>query len=217
MVDTALLPAIRAAIKANELGSISPYCLSYARKGSSGASFGVFQGDTNVNHDARATLLEALQTFGADEPTCNRILAAVGQPCPDGNPLAAADASLANEALASDDGKRLVDAMDDDIFEVVLGELDSCVAAASKRNQTIAPEALLYIALWVNMTGAPDTLCKWLSGTQEVGLTPPVGPTVTALNLQNYLQANTYFRLHPKNFVHMGDSVKAALPLLPAV
>jgi hypothetical protein len=29
--------------------------LSYARLGVSGASFGIFQGDTNVNHEARAT------------------------------------------------------------------------------------------------------------------------------------------------------------------
>jgi hypothetical protein len=216
MVDTALVPAIRAAIRANELGSVSPYCLSYARLGSSGASFGIFQGDTNVNHQARATLLTALQTFGADPPTCDRILAAVGRPCPNGNPLSPEDTKLANDALSSDAGIQLVDQMDGNLLSVVLGELDSCIAAAATRNQTIASDALLYIALWVNMTGAPDTLCKWLSGTQEVGLAPPVGPVVTALNLQNYLQANTYFRLHPKNFVHMQDSVNTALPLLPA-
>ena len=38
---------------------ISPnvsYELSYAQLGASGASFGVFQGDTNVSHTARATL-----------------------------------------------------------------------------------------------------------------------------------------------------------------
>jgi hypothetical protein len=74
--------------------------------------------------------------------------------------------------------------------------------------------AQLYIALWVNMTGAPDTLCKWLSGTQEVGLAPPAGAVVTPQNLESYLQANTYFRLHPKNFVHMQDSVLAGAALL---
>ena len=57
---------------------------------------------------------------------------------------------------------------------------------------------------------------KWLSGTQEVGVAPPVGPAVTALNIQNYLQANTYFRIHPKNFVHMQDSVNTARSLLLA-
>ena len=216
MVDTALLPAIHEAIKENELGSVSPYCLSYARLGSSGASFGIFQGDTNVNHNARATLLKALEVAGADTATCNRILAAVSRPCPGGNPLSPEDTKLANDALSSEAGKHLVDNMDDDLLSVVIGELDTCIAAAATRNQTIVSEALLYIALWVNMTGAPDTLNKWLSGTQEIGLAPPVGPSVTALNIQNYLQANTYFRVHPKNFVHMRDSVNAALPLLPA-
>ena len=60
MVDTALFPAIRAAIKQNELGNASPYCLSYARLGQSGASFGIFQGDTNVNPLARSTLTDVL-------------------------------------------------------------------------------------------------------------------------------------------------------------
>lgn len=68
----------------------------------------------------------------------------------------------------------------------------------------------------VNMTGAPDTLNKWLSGSQEVGLAPPVGPVVTQQNLQNYLHANTYFMLHPRDFVHLQDSVQSAIPLLPA-
>ena len=40
MVDKSLLPAIRETIKQNEIGSRTPYELSYARKGKSGASFG---------------------------------------------------------------------------------------------------------------------------------------------------------------------------------
>lgn len=216
MVDTTLVPAIRGAIKENELGNASPYALSYARLGASGASFGIFQGDTNVNHTARATLLRALQANATDAGATGRIMAAVSQPCPNGNPLSAEDSAAADQALSCDAGRALVDAMDDTLLNVVLGELDSCIAAAATRKQTIDAQALLYIALWVNMTGAPDTLNKWLSGTQEVGLAPPVGPVVTPQNLQNYLQANTYFRLHPRNFVHMQDSVAAALPLLPA-
>jgi hypothetical protein len=216
MVDTALVPAIKSAIKANEIGDASPYVLSYARLGASGASFGIFQGDTNVNHTARATLLKALQANGTDADAVTRIMAAVSQPCPNGNPLSPDDTIAANAALSSDGGQALVDAMDATLLNVVLGELDSCIAAANTRTQTIDPEALLYIALWVNMTGAPDTLDKWLSGTQEVGLAPPVGPVVTPQNLQNYLQANVYFRLHPRNFVHMQDSVNIAVPLLPS-
>jgi len=216
MVDTTLVRPIRGAIKENELGNISPYRLSYARLGASGASFGIFQGDTNVNHTARATLLSALQAANTDADAVARIMAAVSHPCPNANPLSADDSAAADAALSCVGGRALVDAMDDTLLSVVLGELDGCIAAAATRNQTIDPQALLYIALWVNMTGAPDTLNKWLSGTQELGLAPPVGPVVTPQNLQNYLQANVYFRLHPRNFVHMQDSVTAAVPLLPA-
>ena len=106
--------------------------------------------------------------------------------------------------------------MDQELLAVVLSELDSSIAAAASRNLTVEAGALLYIALWVSMTGAPNTLNKWLAGTQEVGLAPPIGPVVTSLNIQNYLRANTYFRIHPKNFVHMQESVKSALGLLPA-
>jgi hypothetical protein len=214
-MDASLLPAVRLAIQQNELGNASPYCLSYARLGVSGASFGIFQGDTNVNHLARDTLRQALQVMGAPDDACDRIIAAVSQPCPDGNPLSDDDAALADGALASVAGRAMVDAMDDRLLQVVEGELDTCLAAANTRGQSIAPVALLYIALWVNMTGAPDTLNRWLCGTREVGLASPVGPTVTQQNLENYLQANTYFRLHPRNFVHLYDSVTAAVSLLP--
>ena len=215
-MDATLVPAIREAIKQNELGNASPYCLSYARLGASGASFGIFQGDTNVNHTARSTLVSVLQSAATPADTIGRIIAAVSQACPNGNPLTPADTTLANAALCSPAGQTLVDQMDSVLLQIVLGELDTSVVSASTRNQTIEPAALLYVALWVNMTGAPDTLNKWLSGIQEVGLAPPVGPMVTQQNVQNYLHSNTYFMLHPKNFVHLQDSVQAAIPLLPA-
>ena len=215
MVDTALLPAIHEAIKQNELGAVSPYCLSFACLGSSGASFGIFQGDTNVNHTARATLMQIIQGAGAPTATVTRIMAALGQACPNGNPLSTADTTLCNNALSAPAGVQTVDQMDSTLLQVVLGELDSCIAAAATVNQTIDPVALLYIALWVNMTGAPNMLCSWLSGTAELGQAPPIGPTVTRSNLENYLQASSYFRLHPRNFVHMQDSVNIAAALLP--
>lgn len=216
MVDTTLIPAIREAIKQNELGAASPYCLSYARLGASGASFGVFQADTNVNHVARATLVQALQADGADPTAITRVLAAVSQACANGNPLSTADTLLTNDALASPRGQELVNAMDGELLNVVLAELDTCISAASGRTCTIDPVVQLYIALWVNMTGAPSTLNQWLSGTQEAGLAPPIGPVVTKQNIEAYLQANTYFRLHPHNFVHLQTSVAAAVPLLPS-
>ena len=217
MVNTALLPAIREAIKQNEIGSASPYCLSFACLGSSGASFGIFQGDTNVNQTARAALMAILQSQAIDINTINRIMKLLGQACPNGNPLTPDDAELANSVLVSDSDKIAVDAMDDRLLQIVLGELDSCIAAAQTRNTSLDPTSLLYIALWVNMTGAPATLNRWLRGEAVLDLASPAGPTVTPQNLEIYLQANTYFRIHPKNFVHMQQSVQCGARFLPAM
>jgi hypothetical protein len=215
VVDRVLVPAIKMAIQQNELGNASPYTLSYARLGASGASFGIFQGDTNVNHVARDTLRQILVAAAIPPETCDRIIVSVSRACPQGNPLSEAETQQADTALASEAGRALVDAMDDRLLEIVLGELDTSIAAAATLRHTIESVSLLYMALWVNMTGAPSTLNKWLAGTAEAGVAPPVGPAVTRQNIETYLLANTYFRLHPRNFVHMTDSVTAAQHLLP--
>jgi hypothetical protein len=213
MVDQALYPAIRAAIKQNELGDASPYCLSYARLGQSGASFGIFQGDTNVNPHARSTLTDVLNAAGVADDAVAAILAAVSKPLPDGNPLSSEDTGTVDAALASDLGRPLVDAMDDQLMQTVLAGIDSCLAASGSRS--IDPEAQLYLALWINMTGAPTTLCRWLEGTEIAGLAPPAGATVSAQDIGNYLQASAYFRENPRNFSHMQASVAAGTGQLP--
>lgn len=214
MVDTALFPAIRAAIKQNELGNASPYCLSYARLGQSGASFGIFQGDTNVNALARSTLTAVLNAAGIADATVASIVAAVSHPLPNGNPLSPNDTGLANAALASTLGQPIVDQMDGQLMQTVLNGIDSCIAASGAR--PIDPEAQLYMALWINMTGAPTTLAKWLAGTVVGSLAPPDGATVSAADLQNYLLASAYFRNNPRNFPHMQASVATGVALLPA-
>jgi hypothetical protein len=215
VVDSALLPAIREALRQNEIGDASPYVLSYARLGVSGASFGVFQGDTHVDPDARATLRKALQAAGADGQTCDRIIAAVTPPCPDGSPLSKADQQLADAALSSPAGRTIVDAMDDRTLAVILRELDSSIGAAAVQGFSIEPRAQLDIALWVNMTGEPGVLNKWLEGETVGDLSPPLGPIVSRTDLDGYLKATKYFTLHPRNFVHFSASVDAGAKLLP--
>jgi hypothetical protein len=215
LVDPVLVPALKTAIRQNEIGSASAYRLSFACLGASGASFGIFQGDTNVDHVARDTLRQALMAAKAEQGVCDRIIGAVSKPLPDGNPLSQSDSKLANDALNSAQGQSLVDAMDAGLLRIVLGEVDTSISAAASRQQRLDPVVIIYIALWVNMTGAPSTLNKWLAGTSEVGLAPPIGPRVTRENIESYLQANTFFRLHPRNFIHMQDSVGAAMPLPP--
>jgi hypothetical protein len=216
MVDSTLIPAIKAALSCNELGTASPYCLSFAEMGQSGGSFGIFQGDANSDSAARDTLRQVLAASGVAAANISRIVNAVSQPCPKGNPLNAADTATANNALAAAAGMALVDAMDDKLMNIVLSELDSSIAAAAARSLTLVAAAQLYISLWVNMTGAPGMLNQWLSGTTELGVVPPAGPSVSRVNLENYLHASSFFRLHPRNFTHMSESVDAGLAVLPA-
>jgi len=212
MVDAVLIPAIKAALQANELGTASPYCLSFAELGQSGASFGVFQGDTNESATARGVLSQALTDYGTAAADIARIMAAVSKPCT-ATALSAADTATANAALSSETGKALVDGMDAELLQIVLNELDSSNAAVPA-GFSIAPAGQLYISLWVNMTGAPKTLNLWLGGTPELALPPPAGPVVSRQDLETYLRANKFFLLHPRNFVHMSDSVDAGLAVL---
>src|SRR5262249_45581771 len=105
------------------------------------------------------------------------------------------------------------DQMDDLLLQTVLAGIDSCIAASGAR--PIEPAAQLYMALWINMTGAPTTLCKWLAGTEVAGLAPPAGETVDTDDIAAYLQASAYFRENPRNFAHMQASVQAGAAQLP--
>jgi hypothetical protein len=216
MVDQTLLPAITATIRANEIGGGSPYELEYACKDKSGASFGFMQGDTNANDLARQTLRNVFAAAGVPPADAERILAAVCRGLPNGNPLTAADAATANGALASDAGRPLVDAMDQALMQHVLNDLDRCEAAAATRGQTLSGLAHLFVAPWINMTGAPTTLVTWLKGAAINGIPAPAGPEVEGGEVSAYLHSQSYFQNNPKNFKHYVESVNAGAPLLPA-
>jgi len=89
---------------------------------------------------------EEIATFLANDVKDPRILGLVSQPCPNGDPLSAEDADLANAALSSSDGRQLVDHMDDGLLQIVLHGVDACIAAAQRQTFTIDPVAILYIA-----------------------------------------------------------------------
>lgn len=215
MVDAALLPAIKEAIKQNEIGNASPYVLSYAQRGQSGASFGIFQGDTAANATARATLQGIIQAAGLGAEMVGRVMAAVSQACPNGNPLSAGDSTAVNGALAAPAGRHAVDAMDATLLQVVLNSLDTSLAAAAAVGFSIDPEAQLYIALWINMTGAPNTLNRWIRGA-STAVACPTGPVVSVADIKSYLQATKFFTDNPRNFKHLQDSVAAGAALLPS-
>jgi hypothetical protein len=216
MVDQALLPAITETIRQNEIGNGSPYVLSFARLGKSGASFGFMQGDTNVSELARHTLQQVLAGAGLGSVAIGRIMAAVSQALPDGNPLSDTDTSMVDAALNSLEGRALVDQMDRTLLQGVLNGLDSCISAAASHGLALAPIVTLYIAPWINMSGAPTLLNTWLGGTAIHGVPPPSAPTVNESDIVAYLQAMGYFQAHPRNFTHFQQCVAAGAKLLPS-
>jgi len=217
MVAQALIPAIRETVKTNEIGGDTPYKTSFARKGTSGTSFGFMQGDMNKRPDAVAALRNALDAAGVNAAAAARLVQALSGPQPGGNPLSAADTKTVNDALAGAGGRPLVDTLDMTILQGVLDNLDGCIAAAAGRALEVEPMALLYMAPWINMTGAPTTLKKWLGGTPVDGLPPPPpAPMVTAEHMDGYMRAQKFFRENPKNYTHFTDSVKAGARFLPS-
>jgi len=205
MTDSAMLPAIKVAIKANEIGAGDPYALSFAQKGNSGASFGIFQNDTVANSQALDTLQSILRTAALPGAQVDRIIALVGKPCPI-DPLTAEDEAAANTALHSDAGKQAVDALDNKRLTVVCGYLDQAVQASM---YPIEGKAQLGICMWCNMTGAPTILLTWLGGSsvdEAGGTVDPPGNPVGFGDLTRLLQSSTYFVDNPGNWQHFADS-----------
>lgn len=214
MTDITMLPAIRAGIKANEIGLGNPYSLSFAEKGGSGASFGIFQNDTATNSQALDTLKSILQDAALPSDQVDRIIDLVGTACPT-DPLTADDHAAADAALSSDAGKQAVDALDEKRLTVICGYLDKALQSSTN---PIEGEAQIGICLWCNMTGAPSTLLTWLGGssvTEAGGEVAPPGNPVTFEDLTRYLKNAGFFVNNPKNWQHFADSTAEGAKLLP--
>ncbi len=217
MSDPALTPAITAALRANELGAASPYRISFACKGSSGASFGAFQGDTAVNPAALATLRRVLAAAAMPTDQAGRILDAVRLPCPT-DPLSRADEAAVNAALDAPQGRALVDALDQRSLSVVLADLDLANAAAARGGNSIDPAGQLAICLWCNMSGPPTLLLTWLGGvpvTESGAVVAAPGRPVKLDDIRRYLNCTPFFTAHPNNMAHFLQSVAAGAALLP--
>ena len=120
-----------------------------------------------------------------------------------------------NDALVAN--KDLVDAMDEEILSDVYTDLDKCIAAAATENRKISGKALLYAAMWINMSGHPTKLLTWLKGG-DPHLHHPV-PKAPALvggaDIRAYLMATDYYVSNPGNAPHLDTSVQAGAGLLP--
>ncbi len=217
MPDPSMLPAIRAALRAHELGSGDPYALSFALLGTSGASFGIFQADTASDPRAAATLRAVLNGAGMAPARIDAVLALLTKRCPF-DPLNREDEAAVDAALASPQGRALVDALDEETVTVVTGNLDLAIAAAQNVGNSVEADAQLAICLWCNMTGTPTLLLSWLRGLaieEPGGTVAAPGNPVALADMQRYLLRSTFFTNHPRNWTHFQASVAVGVRLLP--
>lgn len=205
-------PVLCEALREHEIGNRSPYRLSFAGKGTSGASFGCLQGDlANGPAVVRRTLRGALEAAGLPRRKVEALMASLTRPAAH-NPLDPADARLVDDALDAPEGRRLVDEMDDVLLGGLCRELDRCIAAAAASDRAITPEAQILIALWINMSGPPTTLLRWLGGREVMlaeALAPP-GPVIDGAEVKRYLEATTYFRANPRNLARLVHTARAS-------
>jgi hypothetical protein len=201
-INAQLKSAIQTALRSNEIGDSSPYQLCFAGKGKSGASFGATQGDLAANQPiVESTFESALQAAGFSPAEIHEFSAALSVPLIS-DPLSLSDTQRINAALLN--SKSLVDAMDQKILGGVFADVDRCIGAASEAGRHIEPKALIYMALWINMTGPPDKLSIWLQGG-DPGLAgvPVLGASVSGTDMEGYLRSTKYFRENPGNLPHM--------------
>jgi hypothetical protein len=215
MPNDDLKPALRMALRVHEIGSKSPYQLFFAGKGNSGGSFGFMQGDLAARQpNVTATFRKVLAAAGIAPAKIESLRRALAVHIIV-NPLSREDTDLVNAALLR--GRADVDAMDEEILQGVYGDLDTCIKTARDAGRTIDPKALLFAALWINMSGPPTKLLTWLKGG-DPNLSrpvPPPGAVVTAPQIETYLRATDYYVNNPGNIPHLLESVDAGARLLP--
>lgn len=217
-LDDAAIPAVRAAVLANE--DSPPYQLTFAGVDDSGASFGRMQGDLNAHQETVGEVLHtALVAYRNPEgvpltaPYVDYLEGMLQGPQAS-NPLSALETGIVDAALRQ--SSDLVDEMDEGIFADICEELDTCIYAADLGGRTIDGHALLYMAMWINMTGRPSMLLDWLASTDEIPGTEPPGDVVDAAAMERYLRARQFYTEHPGNFAHLRDAEAAGATLLPA-
>lgn len=215
MPEDKFKPALRASLRMHEIGTNTPYRLYFAAKGKSGASFGFMQGDLAAGQEnITKTFRTILLLEGVSDAKINSLLSKLSVHTIT-NPLNAADTNLVNSALQKHRAE--VDAMDEEILQDVYASLDTCISTALQNKRTITGRAMLYCALWINMSGKPTKLLQWLKGlnphlVHDIPVAPPV---VSGEDLRTYLTATSYYTENPGNLAHLDASVKAGEVLLP--
>ncbi|HSU04890.1 MAG TPA: hypothetical protein VLI93_04900 [Acetobacteraceae bacterium] len=211
--QSALDSGLRAAVRMNEIGDASPYKLSFAGKGKSGASFGFMQGDMAAGQPiVHAAFRAALEAADVPPETITSLAQRLSVPLIF-NPLDPENTALVNNALDAPAGREQVDAMDRTIFDQVCTSLDKCVEVAQASGRQIMPKAQIYMLLWINMTGPPTTLLSWLAGNPVTlaKLVPRPGPTIDGDAMHAYLAATSFYTENPQDLPHILLSAAAGM------
>lgn len=200
----------------HEIGTNTPYKLYFAGKAKSGASFGFMQGDLAAGQgNVTETFVTILKLAGVAKSDIKGFLKllAVHRVV---NPLAPADTALINGAMVA--GASKVDEMDQQILAGVFNDLDTCIAVAKGAGRQITGVALLFMALWINMSGHPTKLLDWLKGRDPHLVHPvPIPPAIVgAPDIRGYLSATDYYVSNPGNLLHLDSSVAVGASLVPA-
>jgi hypothetical protein len=215
MPDDAFKPAFRAALRRHEIGTRTPYELSFAGKGKSGASFGFMQGDMAAGQpEVQRTFFNALAAAGIEAADIASLAQRLSVPLLS-DPLLPGEKQRVDDALQR--SSALVDAMDEAILQKVYAGLDACINAAGGAGCRIDPKGQIYIVMWINMTGPPTKLLTWLSGGAPAlrRPVPPAGAVVDGPAMESYLQATDYFVENPGNMQHLLQSAAVGAALLP--
>jgi hypothetical protein len=210
----ARLQKIRVALTFNEIGAADPHVLSYPGLGDSGPSFGRFQADLHANPAARLVMQQILTASGMNDAAAAGLVARLNVACSK-CPLTSIEQSLVLSAMASDQGRALIDGLDEKTFDAVSADVTMAMTAAGKVGKTLDDGAACLVALWSNMTGLPTTLDRWIGGEtiQAYGgpCPPPAGAIVTQEDVETYLSLTAFFQERPRNLAHLQASVARGL------
>lgn len=219
MPDSSFDPAFICALREHEIGNTTPYKISFAKLGRSGASFGSLQGDLYSGPAYVKTTFRQVLWVGGVGPqeVIDGLLARLSVQLR-ADPLGSEEEAAIDRALSSAAGRPLVDAMDERLLQACLGKLDACITAAHASGRQIAPVAQIAIMLWANMISSTDQLRRWLSG-QRVRLNklvPPPNEYVTLPDMLKYVASSKYYCEYPDRLNHFQYAVAVGERQLPA-
>ena len=192
------------------------YRLSFARIGASGASFGPLQADCHAWPPA----LDAIEKICRGEllppEQLGRVLGLLRSALPQGWPGTATDLAALDAAIASTQGRAIVDQLMQTILDGLVQQLGRCEAAAAGNGSTIAPAALIGMAIWINQDGPPTVLLDWLGGEPATlgGATVPVlapGAAVDQAAWLGYFRRIPFIRRHPAEIAPMEQAIAIGL------